>query len=195
MTLQGHYGARATLQGADPKGMILYVAAPIFVKGQVWGVATAYKPQRDVEEFLADTERTLTFVGLSVVIVCTLIGAVLSRWVTAPLAQLTAHAIAISEGDRPAPLRLPGRHLRVLGESLERMRDALEGRKYVETRSKAAPLQTLGDRTLCFFLLKISSSVPCCILLRSGFWRKLALRKIGFSYWRRNRLFAGHFQT
>jgi hypothetical protein len=55
-------------------------------------VATVYKPQRDVEEFLADTERTLTLVGLSVVIVCTAIGAVLSRWVTAPLAQLTAHA-------------------------------------------------------------------------------------------------------
>ena len=133
MTLQGHYGARATLQESDPKGIILYVAAPIFVKGQVWGVATVYKPQRDVEEFLADTERTLTLVGLSVVIVCTVIGAVLSRWVTAPLAQLTQHAIAISEGDRPAPLRLPGRHLRVLGESLERMRDALEGRKYVQS--------------------------------------------------------------
>jgi two-component system sensor histidine kinase CreC len=133
MTLQGHYGARATLQESDPKGMILYVAAPILVKGNVWGVATVYKPQRDVEEFLADTERTLTLVGLSVVIVCTLIGAALSRWVTAPLAQLTRHAIAISEGDRPPPLRLPGRHLRVLGESLEQMRDALEGRKYVQS--------------------------------------------------------------
>jgi two-component system sensor histidine kinase CreC len=92
-----------------------------------------YKPQRAVEEFLTDTERTLTLVGLSVVIVCTLIGAALSRWVTAPLAQLTHHAIAISKGERPAPLRLPGRHLRVLGESLEQMRDALEGRKYVQS--------------------------------------------------------------
>jgi two-component system sensor histidine kinase CreC len=133
MTLQGHYGARATLQESDPKGLILYVAAPILVKGNIWGVVTVYKPQRDVEEFLADTERTLTLVGLSVVIVCTLIGAALSRWVTAPLAQLTRHAIAISEGDRPPPLRLPGRHLRVLGESLEQMRDALEGRKYVQS--------------------------------------------------------------
>jgi two-component system, OmpR family, sensor histidine kinase CreC len=133
MTLQGHYGARATIQESGPKGLILYVAAPILVKQRIWGVATVYKPQRDVEEFLADTERTLTLVGLSVVIVCTVIGAVLSRWVTAPLAQLTAHAIAISKGDRPAPLRLPGRHLRVLGESLEQMRDALEGRKYVQT--------------------------------------------------------------
>ena len=133
MTLQGLYGARATLQESDPKGMILYVAAPIFVKGRLWGVATVYKPQGDLEELLADTERTLTLIGLSVVIVCTIIGAVLSRWVTAPLAQLTGHAIAISEGDRPAPLRLPGRHLRVLGESLEQMRDALEGRQYVQS--------------------------------------------------------------
>ena len=133
MTLQGHYGARTTLQESEPKGWILYVAAPIMVKGSLWGVAVVYKPQRVVEEFLTDTERTLTLVGVSVVIVCTLIGAGLSRWVTAPLAQLTQHAIAISMGDRPPPLRLPGRHLRVLGESLEQMRDALEGRKYVQS--------------------------------------------------------------
>ena len=133
MTLQGRYGARTSLQESEPKGWILYVAAPIIVKGNLWGVAAVYKPQRDVEEFLTDTERTLTLVGLSVVIVCTLIGAALSRWVTAPLAQLTHHAIAISEGDRPPPLRLPGKHLRVLGESLEQMRDALEGRKYVQS--------------------------------------------------------------
>jgi two-component system, OmpR family, sensor histidine kinase CreC len=133
MTLQGHYGARATIQESGQRGLILYVAAPILVKHRIWGVATVYKPQHDVQEFLADTERTLTLVGLSVVIVCTAIGAVLSRWVTAPLAQLTAHAIAISQGDRPVPLRLPGRHLRVLGESLEQMRDALEGRRYVQS--------------------------------------------------------------
>jgi two-component system, OmpR family, sensor histidine kinase CreC len=133
LTLEGHYGARATIQESAPKGLILYVAAPIFVKQRIWGVATVYKPQRDVEEFLADTEHTLTLVGLSVVIVCTVIGAVLSRWVTAPLGQLTAHAIAISKGNRPPPLQLPGRHLRVLGESLEQMRDALEGRKYVQS--------------------------------------------------------------
>ena len=139
MTLQGHYGARTTTQESDPKGSILYVAAPVMVGGHLWGVASVYKPQRDVEEFLADTERTLTIVGLSVVVVCTLIGAALSRWVTAPLAQLTEHATAISKGERPAPLRLPGRHLRVLGESLEQMRDALEGRKYVQ-----AYVQTLS---------------------------------------------------
>lgn len=133
MTLQGDYGARATLQQSEPKGIVLYVAAPIFVNGNLWGVVSVYKPQRDVEVFLADTERTLALVGLSVVVVCTAIGAALSRWVTAPLAQLTRHAIAISEGERPAPLRLPGRHLRVLGESLEQMRDALEGRRYVQS--------------------------------------------------------------
>lgn len=137
MTLQGLYGARTTVQESNPKGAILYVAAPIMVDGHLWGVVSVYKPQRDVQEFLADTERTLTLVGLSVVVVCTGIGAALSRWVTAPLAQLTRHAIAISKGERPAPLRLPGQHLRVLGESLEQMRDALEGRKYVQSYVQA----------------------------------------------------------
>jgi C4-dicarboxylate-specific signal transduction histidine kinase len=39
MTLQGRYGARTSLQESDPKGWILYVAAPIIVKGNLWGVA------------------------------------------------------------------------------------------------------------------------------------------------------------
>jgi two-component system, OmpR family, sensor histidine kinase CreC len=137
MTLEGHYGARTTVQESDPKGAILYVAAPIMVDGVLWGVVSVYKPQRDVGVFLADTERTLALVGVSVVVVCTLIGAALSRWVTAPLAKLSQHAIAISQGERPAPLRLPGRHLRVLGESLEQMRDALEGRRYVQSYVQA----------------------------------------------------------
>jgi two-component system sensor histidine kinase CreC len=37
--LQGRYGARTSLQESEPKGWILYVAAPIIVKGNLWGVA------------------------------------------------------------------------------------------------------------------------------------------------------------
>src|SRR5260370_41371409 len=60
MTLQGRYGARTSLQEFDPKGWILYVAAPIIVKGNLWGVAAGYKPTRDVGEFLPVPKRTLT---------------------------------------------------------------------------------------------------------------------------------------
>jgi len=135
MTLQGHYGARATIQESGQRGLILYVAAPILVKQRIWGVATVYKAQRDVEEFLADTERTLTLVGLSVVIVCRATGALLSRWVTAPLAQLTAHAIAISQGDGRRRSDFQDGICAFWESHFEQMRDALEGRKYVQSLS------------------------------------------------------------
>ena len=135
LTLQGEYGARTSRQdsGDKPATWIFYVAAPIIYHGHINGVVSVYKAQSDIAEFFADTERTLALLGLGVIIVSTGVGAALSRWVTAPLARVTKHALAIAAGERPAPPQLPGRHLRILGESLERMRDALEGREYVQS--------------------------------------------------------------
>jgi two-component system sensor histidine kinase CreC len=62
-----------------------------------------------------------------------LVGFVLSRWITAPLVRLTQYAKSVSRGERVPPPAMPGRHLRVLADSLERMRDALEDRNYVQS--------------------------------------------------------------
>ncbi|MGB0743423.1 MAG: ATP-binding protein, partial [Opitutales bacterium] len=40
---------------------------------------------------------------------------------------------AVSKGERPTAPVMPGRHLRILGETTEAMREALENRKYVES--------------------------------------------------------------
>ena len=44
MTLQGHYGARATIQESGQRGLILYVAAPILVKQRIWGARPCTSP-------------------------------------------------------------------------------------------------------------------------------------------------------
>jgi two-component system sensor histidine kinase CreC len=56
-----------------------------------------------------------------------------ARWVTRPLDLLTRHALAVSHGQRPVPPRMPGHHLKTLGRAFEDMREALEGREYVES--------------------------------------------------------------
>jgi len=47
--------------------------------------------------------------------------------------RLTEYAAAVSKGERPTAPVMPGYHLRILGETTESMREALENRKYVES--------------------------------------------------------------
>jgi two-component system sensor histidine kinase CreC len=139
-TLAGKYGARSTRDDeGDLSSSIMYVGAPIVVRGKIAGVLSVYKPQRAMREFIAETRRQLLGFALIAIAVFLVVGFLLSRWVTEPIARLTRYAEAVSRGERPSPLRMPGRQLRVLGDSLERMRDALEDRNYV-----ASYVQTLS---------------------------------------------------
>jgi len=55
-----------------------------------------------------------------------------ARWATRPLEVLAQHALAVSRGERATPPHMPGHQMKTLAKALEDMRDALEGREYVE---------------------------------------------------------------
>ncbi len=132
LTLKGRYGARSSRSDEyDDLSSIMYVGAPLIVDGKIVGVLSVYKPQRSLRQFILETKRRILRVGLSGTAAFLLFGYLLSRWVTEPLARLTRHAEAVTRGERPPPPKMPGQHLRVLGESIDRMRTALEDRDYV----------------------------------------------------------------
>ncbi len=133
-TLRGEYGARSSrLEEADPTSSIMYVGAPIMNDGAITGVLSVYKPQRSMLLFIVETKRRLMTFGSVALVLALLFGWLLSKWVTQPLRRLTDYAAAVSKGVRPVAPVMPGYHLRVLGETTEAMREALEGRKYVES--------------------------------------------------------------
>jgi len=133
-TLRGEYGARASVMEADGKGeWTMFVAAPLLVNGEIVGVLTVSKPTDSMFQFISETRRWIFALGLTGVGICLVVAFIFSRWITGPLDRLTRHAEAISAGERPPPPKVPGRHLRVLSNALERMRDALEDRAYVES--------------------------------------------------------------
>lgn len=139
-TLTGGYGARSTRSDPDDDlSSVMYVGAPIIVNGRVAGVVSVYKPQGAMREFIMETRRQILTIGLAAVAVFLLVGLILSRWVTEPLARLTRHAEAVARGERAPVPKMPGRQLTVLARSVERMRDALEDRNYV-----ASYVQTLS---------------------------------------------------
>lgn len=134
LTLQGKYGARSTRDvEADDTSSVMYVAAPLIVNDRIVGAVSVSKPQRSMFTFIRGTSNRLEKLAWILTAVFLLVGFLFSRWITQPLEKITRHAEAISRGERPPPPRLPGRHLKVLGQSLEDMRDALEDRKYVES--------------------------------------------------------------
>ncbi len=133
-TLRGQYGARSSrTDEADPTSSVMYVGAPIMDGDEIVGVLSLYKPQRSMLLFIIETKRRLVFLAMMAMVLVLSLGWLLSRWVTQPLRRLTAYAAAVSQGERPAAPKMPGYNLRVLGETTEAMREALENRKYVES--------------------------------------------------------------
>ncbi|MCU0242960.1 MAG: two-component system sensor histidine kinase CreC, partial [Vicinamibacteria bacterium] len=150
LTLLGRYGARATRdQAQDPFTSTLYVAAPIRKNGRIVGVLSVGKPVSALRPFFLVTSRRVITITLLLFAVAALLSLALAFWITRPIARLTDYARGISAGQRPRLPPLDGREIALLGESMEKMRVALEGQAYVEnfvrslTHELKAPLSAI----------------------------------------------------
>jgi two-component system sensor histidine kinase CreC len=133
LTLKGTYGARATLQDKnDPESLMFFVAAPVTVNGEIRGVLSVGKPVRSILPFMRKAKSRLIATGLTVVSAVLLLQVLISFWVTKPIRMLTAYARAVRDGRPARRPKLPHSDLGDLTAAFEEMRDALEGRQYVE---------------------------------------------------------------
>lgn len=133
LTLMGEYGARSSrVSERDPLSIVMYVGAPILQDGRTLGMISVAKPQRGVLAFVWETERWLKWSIITTVVLMLLGIYLAARWATRPLEVLTQHALAVSRGERSTSPRMPGHQMKTLAKALEDMRDALEGREYVE---------------------------------------------------------------
>ena len=132
-TLQGRYGARSTrLDPDDPTSSILHIGAPIMVDGELRGVLTVRKPVAYASEFVRDARRQIVVAAWLAGLTVALGGAVLTILVTQPIRRLTRYVRAIRDGERAELPRLGHNEIGEMGRALEEMRDALEGKEYVE---------------------------------------------------------------
>lgn len=135
LTLEGRYGARSSrIDPDEPLSSVMHVAAPVLDgAGRTVGVVSVAKPQRDMLVFIDHTRSQVKAFALAGVFVAMLLAILLALWIAEPLRKLTRHAESVAAGGRPPAPRLPGRHLARLGGMIEEMRDALEGKRHVET--------------------------------------------------------------
>jgi two-component system sensor histidine kinase CreC len=134
LTLNGEYGARSSrINPYDPLSVLMYVGAPIRVNEQTVGMVGVAKPQRGVLAFVWETERWLKWTVTTTMLLMLAGIFFAAKWATKPLTDLTQHALAVSRGERSALPYMPGHQMKTLATALENMRDALEGREYVES--------------------------------------------------------------
>ena len=111
----------------------MFVAAPIKdPTGNLVGVVTVIKPVDAVLMFMKTVKRRIFVTAVITLLFILLFGGVLTAWVTRPLQLLTERAHAVTEGER-VPLQLTGGgEIAMLSHTIDEMREALEGRRYVE---------------------------------------------------------------
>jgi two-component system sensor histidine kinase CreC len=133
-TLRGEYGARTSHPDpAAPGKSILYVAAPIIDKDEIAGVLTVCKPSDSLVVFIYAAKKKIIQYSIAAALSVVLLGLVFSFWITRPINRLTEYAKAVRDGKRQALPELGKNEIGQLGEAFEQMRDALEGKQYVES--------------------------------------------------------------
>jgi two-component system sensor histidine kinase CreC len=133
LTLSGAYGARTTdADPQDPKSSVLFIAAPVMVKGQPAGVLTVAKPTTNINSFLTQAKPRIIRVAVLSFIAAVLLGFLVALWITRPIQRMTDYANAVSNGQRVNFPKLDRTEIGLMGRALQKMQTALEGKDYVE---------------------------------------------------------------
>jgi len=133
LTIRGKYGARfSRMIDKDFFSRVLYVAAPIYSGKRIVGVVSVGKPIESVRLFFTQPRKKIIIIGIIACVVAGILTFFISSWITKPIRKLTNYATAIRDGKRVEFPELGSSEIGVLGTAFEEMRDALEGKKYIE---------------------------------------------------------------
>lgn len=133
LALMGKYGSRTTrVRKDDPSSSVMYIAVPVTVRGETIGVLSVGKPTAPSNLFVSASKRRILLGGIVVCLAVLITAAVVSGMVTRPIKLLTEYALSVKEGKRTRLPELGAGEIRQLGIAFEEMRDALEGKQYVE---------------------------------------------------------------
>ena len=133
LTLQGEYGARSTWdrERGEPE-LIFYVASPVKVNGRILGVVSVGKATPQAYSIFQKMRRDALIGVYLAVFLAVGLATLFTLWVTRPIRQLTEYAKAVRDGKPVALPQIGSSDIGMLAQSFDEMREALEGRKYVE---------------------------------------------------------------
>ncbi|MEH6443668.1 MAG: two-component system sensor histidine kinase CreC [Oceanospirillaceae bacterium] len=133
LTLRGKYGARSTpITVDDPTTTVMHVAAPIVHQGDIIGVVTVAKTNLSLQPFINMARQKIETRGVILILLSIIAALILSYWLTASIRKLTKYADQVAAGEAVSPPPLGERELAKLAQSMDNMRQQLEGKEYVE---------------------------------------------------------------
>ena len=133
LTLKGEYGARATRIDKDnPASLVMHISAPIIRDGKYLGVITVYKPISFIKRFINLAEKRIMINTTLALIVLALLGLIVSTWLTYPITKLKNYVDDVRNGKKVSSPSVGTGEIKELAISFDEMREALEGKKYVE---------------------------------------------------------------
>lgn len=134
LTLRGQYGARSSREDPDrATSTTLYVAAPILADGKICGVLTVAKPTTNINRFMTTAREQIKSRALGISTLILFLSVLAVVYITRPVKRLTRYAEAVRAGQKADLPRLDRTEIGDMGRAFERMKTALENRKYVET--------------------------------------------------------------
>lgn len=133
LTLEGKYGARSSDRlYKDPSSSTLYVASPIIKHGKTIGVLTVCKPTTSINYFVDLARPKLIRSGALIALGIFLLAGLVAFWVSQPIARLVHYATQVREGKNPKLPKLKTPEVREMGQAIQKMKLALEGKEYIE---------------------------------------------------------------
>lgn len=134
LALKGEYGARSSYEiKGDLDSFYFYIAAPIIVDEEIVGAVTVGKPVSSIAPFMQQAKIRLVVSCLVAFAAILLLLIPVSLWIIQPVRALTNYARTIRDGRAVKRPELGhGGEMSELANAFEEMRDALEGKQYVE---------------------------------------------------------------
>jgi two-component system sensor histidine kinase CreC len=130
--LDGQYGSRWELDKPHQR-VNIYSTLPVFVGGKIVGAVSVSKSTNRIRNFISRSLENLLLPGLIALLAATAMAYALSAYITRIIWDLASRAERIAAGEGNVRLETWTRsELGTLARAVERMRERLEGKAYVE---------------------------------------------------------------
>jgi two-component system sensor histidine kinase CreC len=130
--LEGQYGSRWELDKPQQR-VNIYSTLPVFVGGKIVGAVSVSKSTNRIRNFISRSLENLLIPGLFALLLATAMAYALSAYITRIIWDLASRAERIAAGEGNVRLETWTRsELGTLARAVDRMREKLEGKAYVE---------------------------------------------------------------
>lgn len=133
LTLQGRYGVRTTRTDVnDANTSVMYVAAPIMDNQQIIGVVTLSKAGKMMQPFIERAQQQMLQQGIIVAILALIFSGLVAWWLRSAIYAVSQYALTLSPQQRQPLHFWAARELNSLVSAIDKMRQELEGKHYIE---------------------------------------------------------------